>query len=181
MRLVCLDSASLAGRARWLSVSSRPAAPRVCRRAPDGGGLLTLLSYAWCAAQSQGLAFLAKTDNARQIANILSSLHVKKDIVRAPGPARGVQGRTGMHFERQPCRVHHSLASRGNREMPDALQEAYVVAESSGLRFTVQKHNCLQMHVYLKRELFNVLECDAKHEFGINLTLLLECLNIFQT
>ncbi|KAJ1464682.1 Rad1/Rec1/Rad17, partial [Baffinella frigidus] len=65
--------------------------------------------------------------------------------------------------------------------MPDALQEAYVVAESSGLRFTVQKHNCLQMHVYLKRELFNVLECDAKHEFGINLTLLLECLNIFQT
>eukprot|EP00290_Baffinella_frigidus_P002275 CAMPEP_0180172522 /NCGR_PEP_ID=MMETSP0986-20121125/35076_1 /TAXON_ID=697907 /ORGANISM="non described non described, Strain CCMP2293" /LENGTH=252 /DNA_ID=CAMNT_0022124627 /DNA_START=173 /DNA_END=930 /DNA_ORIENTATION=+ len=90
-------------------------------------------------SQSQGLAFLAKTDNARQIANILSSLHVKKDI------------------------------------------EAYVVAESSGLRFTVQKHNCLQMHVYLKRELFNVLECDAKHEFGINLTLLLECLNIFQT
>jgi hypothetical protein len=37
------------------------------------------------------------------------------------------------------------------------------------------------MHVYLKRELFTTLECDEKHEFGINLTLLLECLNIFQT
>jgi len=77
--------------------------------------------------------------------------------------------------------VHHSLASPRNREMLDVWQEAYVVAESSGLRFTVQKHNCLQMHVYLKRELFNVLECDEKHEFGINLTLLLECLNIFST
>jgi hypothetical protein len=36
----------------------------------------------WCVAQSQSGGLLAKTDNARQIANILSSLHLKKDIVR---------------------------------------------------------------------------------------------------
>lgn len=46
---------------------------------------------------------------------------------------------------------------------------------------TVQKSNCLQANVYLKKELFTRFDCEGKHQFGINLTLLLECLSVFGT
>ena len=53
--------------------------------------------------------------------------------------------------------------------------------DKNGFRFTVQRSNCLQANVYLKKELFTRFECEGKHQFGINLSLLLECLSVFGT
>ena len=53
--------------------------------------------------------------------------------------------------------------------------------DRNGFRFTVQKSNCLQANVYLKKELFTRFECEGNHQFGVNLTLLLECLSVFGT
>ena len=53
--------------------------------------------------------------------------------------------------------------------------------DKSGFRFTVQKSNCLQANVYLKKELFTEFTCQGNHQFGLKLNLLLECLNIFGT
>ena len=61
------------------------------------------------------------------------------------------------------------------------MQEAYCVIDKNGFRFTVQKSNCLQANVYLKKEIFTRFECEGNHQFGINLSLLLECLKIFGT
>jgi cell cycle checkpoint protein len=43
----------------------------------------------------------------------------------------------------------------------------------------VEKPGCLQAHVYLKRELFTEFEATTSQQFGINLSILLDCLNIF--
>jgi hypothetical protein len=42
-----------------------------------------------------------------------------------------------------------------------AMQEAYCVIDKSGFRFTVQKSNCLQANVYLKKDLFTRFECEV--------------------
>jgi len=52
------------------------------------------------------------------------------------------------------------------------------VVDKNGFRFTVQKSNCLQANVYLKKDLFTRFECEGHHQFGLNLTLFLECLNM---
>ena len=41
------------------------------------------------------------------------------------------------------------------------MQEAYCVIDKSGFRFTVQKSNCLQANVYLKKDLFTRFECEV--------------------
>ena len=60
-------------------------------------------------------------------------------------------------------------------------QTAYCVIDSNGFRFTVEKSGCLQAHVYLKRELFTEFEATEPQQFGINLSILLECLNVFSS
>lgn len=61
------------------------------------------------------------------------------------------------------------------------MQEAFCVMDRNGFRFTVQKSNVLQAHVYLKKELFSFFDCETKQQFGVNLSVLLECLNIFNS
>jgi len=87
-------------------------------------------------SQSGPSVVIAKTDNAHSVVNILTAIHLKKDI------------------------------------------EAYCVVDKNGFRFTVQKSNCLQANVYLKKDLFTRFECEGHHQFGLNLTLFLECLNM---
>ena len=53
--------------------------------------------------------------------------------------------------------------------------------DKNGFRFTVQKSNCLQANVYLKKDLFVRFECEGNHQFGINLSLLLDCLSMLGT
>mmetsp|Transcript_17898 Transcript_17898/g.49570 ORF Transcript_17898/g.49570 Transcript_17898/m.49570 type:complete len:285 (-) Transcript_17898:111-965(-) len=60
-------------------------------------------------------------------------------------------------------------------------QTAFCVIDCNGFRFTVEKHGCLQAHVYLKRELFSEFKCTGQQQFGINLTILLDCLSIFSS
>jgi hypothetical protein len=62
-----------------------------------------------------------------------------------------------------------------------ARQEAYCVIDKNGFRFTVQKSNCLQANVYLKKDLFTRFECEGNHQFGINLSLLIDCLSMLGT
>jgi cell cycle checkpoint protein len=62
-----------------------------------------------------------------------------------------------------------------------ARQTAFCVIDGNGFRFTVEKSGCLQAHVYLKRELFTQFETTEAQQFGINLTILLDCLNIFSS
>jgi len=56
--------------------------------------------------------------------------------------------------------------------------EAYCLIDAHGIRFTVEKGRCMQSNVYMKKELFTRFECDRRHEFGINLSLLLDCLKV---
>eukprot|EP00802_Teleaulax_amphioxeia_P019732 Tamp_19977.p1 GENE.Tamp_19977~~Tamp_19977.p1 ORF type:complete len:302 (-),score=72.85 Tamp_19977:322-1197(-) len=88
---------------------------------------------------SQSCPVMAKTDNAQSIINILTAIHLKRDI------------------------------------------EAYCVIDKNGFRFTVQKSNCLQANVYLKKDLFTRFECEGNHQFGINLSLLIDCLSMLGT
>ena len=37
--------------------------------------------------------------------------------------------------------------------------------DKNGFRFTVQKSNCLQANVYLKKDLFTRFECEGNHQF----------------
>ena len=53
--------------------------------------------------------------------------------------------------------------------------------DKNGFRFTVQKSNCLQANVYLKKDLFTRFECEGNHQLGINLSLLLDCLSMLGT
>jgi hypothetical protein len=55
------------------------------------------------------------------------------------------------------------------------------VIDKNGFRFTVQKSNCLQANVYLKKDLFTRFECEGNHQLGINLSLLLDCLSMLGT
>ena len=53
--------------------------------------------------------------------------------------------------------------------------------DKNGFRFTVQRSNCLQANVYLKKDLFTRFECEGNHQLGINLSLLLDCLSMLGT
>jgi hypothetical protein len=55
------------------------------------------------------------------------------------------------------------------------------VIDKSGFRFTVQKSNCLQANVYLKKDLFTRFECEGNHQLGINFLLLLDFLSMLGT
>jgi len=57
--------------------------------------------------------------------------------------------------------------------------QAHVVIDRKGCRITTQKSTCLQCHVYLKADIFSSFFCESKQQFGINLSLLLDCLNVF--
>ena len=60
---------------------------------------------------SQSCQVMAKTDNAQSIVNILSAIHLKRDIVRSALPfhpdavARTAQARTAVHSAAPPRRT----------------------------------------------------------------------------
>ena len=88
--------------------------------------------------------------------------------------------RTFMRFASFAC-VLGTFSSKLTPRSTLPNQEAYCVIDKNGFRFTVQKSNCLQANVYLKKELFTRFECEGNHQFGINLSLLLDCLQVFGT
>eukprot|EP00282_Hemiselmis_andersenii_P003381 CAMPEP_0114178728 /NCGR_PEP_ID=MMETSP0043_2-20121206/38698_1 /TAXON_ID=464988 /ORGANISM="Hemiselmis andersenii, Strain CCMP644" /LENGTH=261 /DNA_ID=CAMNT_0001277159 /DNA_START=44 /DNA_END=829 /DNA_ORIENTATION=- len=56
---------------------------------------------------------------------------------------------------------------------------AFCVMDRNGFKFTVEMAGALQASVYLKHELFTEYRCTEKQQFGIQMSHLLECLNIF--
>lgn len=157
---------------------------------------------------SQSCAVVAKTDNAHSIVNILTAIHLKKDIVSTPAAptfvSQCVLAEQSTHAARSAgvalllaalnlshwsCITCPSTTVSFKREsskalqLPEgnctcpfsqlrmlyfwrltalrAMQEAYCVIDKSGFRFTVQKSNCLQANVYLKKDLFTRFECEV--------------------
>jgi len=92
-----------------------------------------------------GFALVAKAENSKGIHNMLSAIHLKKDIVRMPLPLSSEE--TGILFLH---RCHTTIRDPRKALMlgHPSLQEAFCLVDKNGMKFTVESNGALQAHVY---------------------------------
>lgn len=87
----------------------------------------------------------------------------------------------GQSRERQHMRVLSTLEA-AFFELPfSAMQVCTCFLSSQGLKVTVEQSKCVQANAFIQASLFQqfVFRQEASLAFRINLTALIECLNIF--